>query len=176
MRHKERRVRLRPLTRGEARILRRFAEDLGVDPAAVAARPAALEVPGGGYSDVFDLPGWALGAAEALGARGLPVYSSGFYVGMLAGGRLKPSLPLAWRLSRLCPLKPICHVIDSEGERFFLYGKPVLAGHIIQAAQGLGVVVNEKGEALGWGVVKAKRGEPLLAPLADLGWYLRRGG
>lgn len=131
-----------------------------------------LDVPGAVYLDAFDVPRDLAGILGGLESA----YSAGFYLGMIEGGEFRPGLPLARRLSRLCGSTIKCHVVDSHGERVFLYGREVWGEHVKSWGEGFTVVVNEAGEPLGWGVVKAKRGGRVLVPSLDLGWYLRRGG
>lgn len=164
--------RLRPANPEERGAVDSFARSLGVDPRAVYLELYVLEVPKAIYVDAFDVPP---GLYRLLGSLE-SAYSAGFYLGMIRGGEFKPGLPLAWRLSRLCGVTLRCHVVDPHGEKVFLYGREVWGEHVREWGEGLSIVLNERGEPLGWGVVKAKRGRRVLEPSMDLGWYLRRGG
>jgi 60S ribosome subunit biogenesis protein NIP7 len=167
-----RKPRLRRASDEERRVVDSFAAMLGIKPEAVYVELYVLEVPGAAYKDAFDVPQSLSGVVESLEAA----YSAGFYLGMIKREEFKPGLPLARRLSRLCGPQLRCHVVDSHGEKIFLYGREVWEEHVKSWGQGLSVVVNEAGEPLGWGVDKAKRGRRVLVPSVDLGWYLRRGG
>ncbi|MEB3779142.1 MAG: hypothetical protein GSR85_02770 [Desulfurococcales archaeon] len=168
---------LRPLSRDEYRVLEVFSVGLGIPLKAVAHNPMALQVPGAVYYDVFDVPP---PIARILGK--LPgVYSAGYYIGYIEGLSFTPSIPLAVRLSRLCTSIMECIVLNAEGERLFIYGKSVWGDDkITKWKPGLAVVVNDNGEALGWGrgkTIKFKGSTiPVVEPVRDLGWYLRRGG
>ncbi|MCE4612491.1 MAG: hypothetical protein F7C07_01475 [Desulfurococcales archaeon] len=168
---------LRNLTRREYRLLEAFASSLGVSVRAIALNPMALVVPGARYFDVFDVP---LKILQSLGVVGGSVYAAGFYIGYIEEFSFTPSLALSQRLSRLCGHGVDCIVVDSEGERFFLYGRRVHEDHLVKWLPGLRPVVNEAGEALGWGsgAVVESRGISfkIVEPVKDLGWYLRRGG
>ena len=160
---------MRKLRRDEYRALHLFAASQGLDLESIAHNPMALEIPGSTYNDVFDVP---IGVARLLG--GLDgLYSTGYYIGYIDRGSFKPSLPLAHRLSRLCGHVIKCIKLSSDGEKFFLYGRRVLAANVIEWSPGLRIVVNAGGEALGWGVGVSGG---MVEPLRDLGWYLRRGG
>ncbi len=108
-------------------------------------------------------------------------YSMGTYIGMMQPGKwFKPSLPLAHRLASFCNNPVKCSIVSEEGEKFFLYGRKVLEDNLITWNKGIVLVVNNIGEALGWGrgIIAKIGGERrrLLEPIWDLGWYLRRGG
>ncbi len=166
---------MRKPRRDELRVLRLFAYGLGVPLDAIGENIMVLEVPGSKFHDVFDVP---VSVARSLVAIG-GLYSAGFYLGMIDSGLFKPSLPLAWRLSRMCgnPIK--CIVLDEGAARRFLYGRPVARG-VVEWRAGLSIVVDRLGEVLGWGKGKAisRSGGTVkvVEPVWDLGWYLRRGG
>ena len=152
--------------------LRRFAIEIGLPLEAIAREPVALAPEKPRYYEVYDAPRLPLPGD----VRVIP----GDFLGILVPARaFKPSLPLAARLAGKCGVIK-CHRVTADGERFFLYGRGVLEDNIIEWHPGVGVVVNELGEPLGWGIGRiVKRGakrERLVAPLWDLGWYLRRGG
>jgi len=170
---------LRPLREDESKAIREFFRGLGLSLEAAGIRfeqLRLLELPNASYHDVFEVPEWY----EELSPVTLNVYSAGDYLGLLARARsgyiFKPGLPLAHRLAGLCNTSIKCHVVDERGEKVFLYGKPVDLSHVISLGRGVTVVINRVGEALGWGRLKAIKGKMVLEPLADLGWYLRRGG
>ncbi len=167
-----RKPRLRPASDYEKGVIDSFATMLGVKPEAVYVELYVLEVPNAAYVDAFDVPHGIAGVLKGLEA----VYSAGFYLGMIRGNEFKPGLPLARRLSRLCGYTLRCHIVDSHGEKIFLYGREVWEEHVKTWGEDFSVVVNESREPLGWGIVKAKRGRRVLVPSVDLGWYLRRGG
>mgnify|MGYP001770649168 CR=1 FL=1 len=168
--------RLRRPTEGELAAIEEFARQLGVPLAALASKPYVLEVPGAKYHDVFDVPE----GAEAVVKRLSSAYSAGYYIGSLQGERFVPGLPLALRLQRLCGVSMECIVVDTRGAKVFLYGMPVEDQHILKFYEGVRVVLDPLGEAIGWGVgvkvtlknVTTRR----VDPVKDLGWYLRRGG
>ncbi len=140
----------------------------------------ALGARGGDYVEVYAPPSRELlKVAVKIGVDN--IYSMGLYVGMMAPGIwFKPSLPLAHKLAPLCKSKAKCVEVDEAGERFFLYGRSVLSERVSGWKPGLVLVLNTRGEALGWGrgtitnIGGVKR--RLLEPVWDLGWYLRRGG
>ncbi len=159
-----------------------FAKQLGLAVEAMLRAPIAIapatSAAGPRYYDVYDPP-FSAGRVCALAESTIVV--PGGYLGMLAPGkRFKPSLPLARMLAPKCGAVLDCIVVSASGERFFLYGRDVFEDHIVAWVPGLRIVVNESGEALGWGEGRiVKRGERrvrLVAPVWDLGWYLRRGG
>ena len=168
--------RLRRPTEGELAAIEGFAKQLGVPLAALASKPYVLEVPGAKYHDVFDVPE----GAEAVIKRLPSAYSAGYYIGSLQGERFVPGLPLALRLQRLCGVSMECIVVDTRGAKVFLYGMPVEDRHILEFHEGVRVVLDPLGEAIGWGAgvkvtlknVTTRR----VDPVKDLGWYLRRGG
>jgi len=168
--------RLRALSDAELRLIEEFARSIGVKPRAVALNPHALEVPGGAYLDVFDLPTALIRIIEDLRF----VYAGGYYVGSLAKSKFVPGLPLAQRLSRLCGLGLRCILLDLYGAKRFLYGERVTNEHVVRFSEGLAVVVDSQGEAIGWGIGRRVRlktkVEVRVEPVKDLGWYLRRGG
>ena len=168
--------RMRPVTEAEAAAIARFARSIGVGPESVAANPYVLEVPGASYMDVFDVPRPLERLLPEVGA----MYSAGYYVGSIEGEEFRPGLPLAHRLARLCGLGLRCIVLDVKGSMAFLYGKEVQEDHVLRFSEGLAVVVDPYGEALGWGVGRKVRlktkTQALVEPVKDLGWYLRRGG
>ncbi len=176
--------RLRRPSQSEIEALTLFCNSLGVDVRLCWENPVLLEVPGGAYSDVFDIP---LNVMEFLeSALGGVAYSAGYYVGSLDRNTMefKPTLPLAHRLAPYCESMPCCRV-DDDAEVIFLYGKDILEEHILNVyhakrAESICLVTNKLGEALGWGRLvpaKSKRGRKLrLVAVKDLGWYLRRGG
>ncbi len=168
--------RLRPASGEEVRVMSSFASSIGTSLESVAANPYVLEIPGASYRDVFDLPELLVRVIESFG----PLYSAGYYVGSIVGSYFSPGLPLSQRLARLCSLGVKCIVLDNRGARAFLYGQQVSEEHVLRFSEGISVVVDSQGEALGWGVGKKVRlktkAQALVEPVKDLGWYLRRGG
>ncbi len=161
--------------------LRAFARELGVGVHAIGRRLVALAQPtrpsAAAYYEVYETPSWHPIRLETY-STGILV--PGEFVGILEPRqRFKPGLPLAKRLSRKCGIVR-CITLSSRGERFFLYGRTVFEENILEWKRGLSIVVNELGEALGWGrgriVKKGKHTTRLVEPVWDLGWYLRRGG
>ncbi|MCE4608649.1 MAG: hypothetical protein F7B61_06835 [Caldisphaeraceae archaeon] len=159
------------LPKSDLKKVESFARALGVSLSSFLSNPVFLSR--NGRKDVFDLPLFPKPVTKKY------LYSLGFYVGYIKGKVFYPSLMLSKRLSRLCFLR-ICNRVDGFGEKVFLYNRRVLEGHIIEFRKGISIVVNERGEPLGWGVGKAiymKNKEiKVVDPLKDLGWYLRRGG
>jgi ribosome biogenesis protein Nip4 len=180
----EKTPRLRTATVIEENIIKSFCNSIGAEKWVCYSKLLLLEIPGGTYYDVFDPPARVERfLEEVLSYR---AYAIGMYLGILDVKRrqFKPSLVLAHRLAPYCK-EVSCCVLDSRGERFFLYNKPVREDHIIKCADpgrgGIRLVVNHRGEALGWGIVASdksikRRSKPILKPVIDLGWYLRRGG
>ncbi|MCE4623986.1 MAG: hypothetical protein F7B11_04475 [Caldisphaeraceae archaeon] len=148
-----------------------FAKALGIPLSSFLSNPVFLSR--NGRKDVFDLPLFPKLVVKKY------LYSLGFYVGYIKDKVFYPSLMLSKRLSRLCFLG-ICNRVDDFGEKVFLYNRRVFEEHIVEFRKGISIVVNERGEPLGWGVGKAiyvKNKEiKVVDPLKDLGWYLRRGG
>ncbi|MEM1927941.1 MAG: hypothetical protein QXS85_04325 [Acidilobaceae archaeon] len=163
---------MRRLKSGERRALERFLSSMGLSLEEVAANPMALEVPGARYVELFDVPEWALEVLELLPSH----YAAGLYLGYVEKGRFKPGLPLARRLSELCGERVKCIVVNEAGEKRFLYGRTLRERHLVEWARGVAVVVNARGEPLGWARGVEKSGERMATPIRDLGWYLRRGG
>ncbi|MGC9210462.1 MAG: hypothetical protein ACP5FT_04280 [Acidilobus sp.] len=168
--------RLRPASADEVRALREFAARIGASYESVAANPYVLEVPRGFYKDVFDIP---RGLESVLGLLG-SLYAAGYYIGSIGRDGFRPGLPLAQRLSRLCEAGIKCVELDLRGARSFLYGMAVGEEHIVRFTEGIAIVLDPLGEALGWGVGRRVRlktkVQALVEPVIDLGWYLRRGG
>lgn len=153
--------------------LRRFAGEIGLPLHAIARDPVARAPDRPRYYEVYD-------SSKYRSVDFDDRIILGDFIGILVPGiAFKPSLPLAGRLAPKCGVIK-CIRVTFEGERFFLYGRSVLEANIDEWHPGIRIVVNRLGEPLGWGVGKiVKRGlrrERLVAPLWDLGWYLRRGG
>ncbi len=118
-------------------------------------------------------------------STGLHPYSAGLFLGYLEGGEYKPSLPLAHLVARHAERGLI--TVSEKAAKLFLYGRDLFSGSITSyrgplERGGLVVVLNPRGEALGYGVVVAAphewSSESVVAVrnVRDLGWYLRRGG
>ncbi len=158
----------------------KFLGEIGVNERDIGSVIVALGARRGDYVEVYAPPSRELLKA-AIGIGVDNIYSMGLYVGMMAPRKwFKPSLPLAHKLAPLCKSKAKCVAVDEAGERFFLYGRSVLGERVPGWKPGLVLVLNRRGEALGWGrgiianIGGVKR--RLLEPVWDLGWYLRRGG
>ncbi len=175
MQVKKARVSIRRLSEEELSIVSRFFESIGLSADIFPGESlVALDIEGGGYSDIFYLPSPIRGLIGRLGLKAL--YSAGLHIGSLYRGlkpRLSPSLHLARELGYLCIGRAVrCSIISEKGETHFLYGKNVYRDNIIEASEGLSIVINASGEPLGWAQVS----KDSLKPIRDLGWYLRRGG
>ncbi len=155
-----------------------FFKKLGLEPLEILDNIITIERQRYEYVEVFSPTQDLLKILEIIDADRL--YSLGLYVGMMRPGEwFKPSLPLAHKLAPYCN-RMKCIVLDYNGEKFFLYGKTVYEENIVSWNPGVNLVVNELGEALGWGVGKIANigGEQrrVVEPIWDMGWYLRRGG
>jgi len=160
------------------RPLEEFHKDIGLGSPPWSSRIYRLVLPGARYSDVFLLHDGIIEIVKVVGHR---PYTLGLYYGMLFQDRFVPSLPLAQYLApRADSLGVPTTRVDKEGEKFFLYGKPVFEDHVDGWREGVVLVLDGEGEALGWGrgrIVKISgKRVRLLEPVWDLGWYLRRGG
>ncbi len=160
------------------RPLEEFTESQGLTIESLGHRIQALEAPNARYVEVYSP---TIRIAElASRSRGF-LYTMGLYLGMMRPRAwFKPSLPLAKSLAPKCGHAVDCIVVEEQGERFFLYGKRVYEANIRRWRRGLSLVINYRGEALGWGIgriVKIGGGEQrCVEPVWDMGWYLRRGG
>ena len=169
----------RALPREESLVVK-FCREIGAHSSSCKWRIYVLEVPGGRFMDVFHLPP----EVEEILARllGGVAYSAGLYLGKISPEGFTPSLPLAHELARWCGELNCC-ILTSNGEKRFLYGRTVPASLVasihMRGTSRKCLVVNARGEALGWGeLAKSSKGRRTLAvrPVWDLGWYLRRGG
>lgn len=164
----------------EKGLIDEFCASIGVEPSRCYSRLYVLDIRGAPFKDVFDPSPSVLSFLK--NRLGWNAYSIGFYLGILGKNNFEPSLPLAHKLARLCPEKIKCVTLNSEGEKYFLYGKPVFGENIIEYnSLGPVLVENTLREALGWGILvledNTKYGRRLvLRPAKDLGWYLRKGG
>ncbi|BBD71695.1 hypothetical protein HS1genome_0084 [Sulfodiicoccus acidiphilus] len=102
---------------------------------------------------------------QALRGLKMHPYSIGIPVATLEP-KVEPSLAFGEYMARAC--RKI--VLDDSQLVRFLYGKSVK----VDANSGLFVVVDRRGDFLGYGEVIPSGN--LLRPLRDLGWYLRKGG
>jgi len=157
--------------------LERFARELGLQPEAIAREPVAVAPKRGApYMEVYDLAATPMPFRRLLGHTLTP----GDFIGILEPARsFKPSLLLGALLAGKCGVIK-CIRVTGDGERFFLYGKPVYGRRVLEWRPGLAPVLGEDGEFIGWGVGREHKigGRRLLLvePVWDLGWYLRRGG
>lgn len=162
--------------------LRSLLEDIGIS--AIREAPLnlsniiAIERPKYEYVEVFSPSTQILNILQLIEIDRL--YSLGLYMGMMKPREwFKPSLPLAHKLAPYRD-RVRCIILDSNGEKYFLYGKTVFEENIEEWKPGLSLIVNEMGEALGWGTGKITniggRRRRVVEPIWDMGWYLRRGG
>ena len=157
----------------------KFLDDLRIDPIMIGEAFLAVESKGS-YAEIYSPKDSKL--IDILKKLDIKYfYSMGLYIGMMRPGKwFKPSLPLAHHLTPYCNKPVNCCIVSKKGERFFLYGKRVYQENILRWRPGLVLVVNNNGEAIGWGkgtianIGGVRR--RLLEPIWDLGWYLRRGG
>ena len=175
-------IRIRRASQSEINVVKNFIKDIGFD---VRKTPVlwkklyVLDIAEAKYYDMFEIP---VEYPKELHLSNRNVYSGGLYLGLIYRTReglgFKPGLPLARRLSRLCKIyDKRCYVVNEEGEKRFLYGKPVPREMILNVGnRPLGIVINILGESLGWGRIEVRGGALRLTPIMDLGWYLRRGG
>jgi ribosome biogenesis protein Nip4 len=107
-------------------------------------------------------------------------YFLGQFLGELSPTRFRPSLQVLPFLVRNCT-DAVKVEVTLAGEQRFLYGQSLTEDHIakdfLALKKGLGVlVVNERGEGLGYGSVKRVSARAVtITNQQDLGWYLRRG-
>lgn len=108
-----------------------------------------------------------LGMAEDLERRkGIASYALGVEIGTLSKG-FEPSIELADIVSGLTDEKT---VITAEGEKLFSYGRDVFVQNIVEGkTEGEKIVINEKGEVLGFGYFDGT----MLRNVIDKGFYLR---
>jgi ribosome biogenesis protein Nip4 len=106
-------------------------------------------------------------------------YFVGFHLGELQGPSFVPSLhSLRWLAARPCA--GVVVATTPEGAQRFMYGRDLEANQLQQVPPKAGdremLVVNERGEGIGFGFLVAdKKGKTGLRNRTDLGWYLRRG-
>ena len=106
-------------------------------------------------------------------------YFIGLFLGELKKGELLPSLHVLHYLSRR--IKSEAKIVtDDKGEQRFLYGQSLESSEV--ESQDLSfeesrpvVVVNAKGEGLGYGRLMKSGVKGQVRNRLDLGWYLRRG-
>lgn len=155
-----------------------FLNEIGVDGDLLPPIIIAVERINYEYVEVFSPSQEVFALLSRLPLDSL--YSLGLYMGMMKPGSwYKPGLPFAHRLAPHCG-RVKCIVLDENGEKYFLYGRTVYAENTVSWTAGPALVVNLKGEALGWGVGKIAniggRRRRVVEPIWDMGWYLRRGG
>lgn len=122
------------------------------------------------------------GCTEAFVARkgllevggGRAPFFAGVHAARICGGRVKPLLGLLNVLRG--SVEGGYAVVEGKGAELFLYGRDALGESVAEVRPPRGgcrhyVVLDERGEPLGWAV---RRGRVLRNEL-DLGWYLRSG-
>ncbi|MEB3760405.1 MAG: hypothetical protein GSR81_06110 [Desulfurococcales archaeon] len=171
---------IRKASSSEKMIIDGFCSSIGVEPSRCYSHLYVLDIPRAPFKDVFDpSPSVLLFLKDHLEWN---AYSIGFYLGILGKNKFEPSLLLAHKLVRFCPENINCVTLNPEGEKYFLYGRPVFGENIVSYnSLGPVLVENTLREALGWGRLvsedNTKYGRRLvLRPVKDLGWYLRKGG
>jgi ribosome biogenesis protein Nip4 len=168
---------LRRLSKLEAESIERFQRQLGIRLVNVE-RLYALDLPGGGYVDVFEVDRGLEYLVKIVLAGGKFPYSAGLYVGLIDKASLafKPSIPLSFRACRVCRLnREQCFTLRSREAIRFTYGKPVRLEESVMP-EGMAPVVSARGDCLGWGRPCMRNTVKYLCPQGDIGWYLRRGG
>ena len=138
------------------------------------------------WAEIYLVPPVQVELVELLAAStGLHPYSAGLFLGYLERGEYKPSLPLAHLVARYAERGLV--TVSEKAASLFLYGRDLFSGSITGyrgplERGSLVVVLNPRGEALGYGVVVAAPHEwspgsvVAVKNVRDLGWYLRRGG
>ncbi|MGC9115703.1 MAG: hypothetical protein ACP5HH_06870 [Fervidicoccaceae archaeon] len=99
------------------------------------------------------------------------IYHAGFLAGYIEeGGRFVPSLELGWELATrgAVPGELIVMLNEAE-EKEFIFGRSVPVPGLPRNRKDLLLVLNKRGEFLGWG--KVLRGS--IFPVADIGSYIR---
>jgi ribosome biogenesis protein Nip4 len=165
----------------EIKAIKKFLYSIGLMPEKAPIRWSeiyVLDIENAPYLEVLEIPRDLINLVKDYNQ----FYTGGLYLGLLykrKSGSLgfKPSLPLARRISSLCKTVLKCFVLNDKGEKIFLYGKEVPIDLILKLSdRKISVVINIRGEPLGWGRLEIKGGSRKLVPVVDLGWYLRRGG
>jgi len=109
--------------------------------------------------------------AELLASAGRDPYHAGMMAGYIdERGEFVPSLELGWELIASKAVgSSAAVVLDEKEERDFIFGKAVKLSGNYPRSRGMLLVVNRRGEFLGWGRTAGK----MLVPIADIGLYLR---
>ncbi len=106
-------------------------------------------------------------------------YFIGIFLGELRKGELLPSLHVLNYLSS--NIRPEAKILaDDKGEQRFLYGHSLATSEFVgqdlsSVKSGSVVVLNAKGEGLGYGHLTKSGVKTQVKNRLDLGWYLRRG-
>lgn len=161
----------------------RIAEGLkGYLPSSAVAnlfRRRRLVVARGRRSEVFLVSASLWRLYQAIRLHRHP-YFVGLYLGELHGGSFEPSLHVLHRLAEAAGMD-VKVTVTRGGEQRFLYGHDLNTDHLA-ATPPTGeekrpvLVVNRRGEGLGYGYLSRSGGKRVLKNRRDLGWYLRRGG
>jgi len=106
-------------------------------------------------------------------------YFVGLHLGELQGAGFVPSLHSLRRLDAK-PRTDVVVATTTEGAQRFMYGRDLEPTQLQQIPPNAGdremLVVNERGEGIGFGfLVAGKKEKTSLRNRTDLGWYLRRG-
>jgi len=107
-------------------------------------------------------------------------YFVGLYLGELRGKSFEPSLHILHHLANV--VKEEAKItLTRKGEQRFLYGHSLNRDHLMSVPTTSWrrqpvLVVNTRGEGLGYGYLARSKGKNILKNRVDLGWYLRRGG
>ncbi len=97
----------------------------------------------------------------------------GILVGTSNTTGLKPSIHLALILSTYkSKLRKGMVILYGGAALRFIHGKPVSKGFEVLGSSKMYLVLNEKGDPLGWGYIA----KCTLHPIIDIGWFLREGG
>lgn len=111
------------------------------------------------------------GLTIQLSSSGVSIYHAGFSVGYLdENKRFFPSLELGWELalSKTVPDRMMITLSESQ-EREFIFGRVIRLGDRAPSLGEYLLVLNKKGEFLGWGkIIKGT-----LHPVSDVGAYIR---
>lgn len=103
----------------------------------------------------------------------LEPHSAGLPLGQIKNNKFRPSIALLDILNNYTDQKVF---VNKKGETMFLYGKDVFAENFdkCDAREGFCLVLNDKGEVLGYGEIITKAKNKLLLNLLDRGDFLRR--
>ncbi len=126
---------------------------------------------------------------DKLQKRGKHPYALGLHMGRFRRNKFIPSLELGYMVSRSTNA---CVIVNTEGEKNFLYGKDLLIKSIIDVKSPIQkgqivILLNREEEYIGLGKalesitkknnrIITKQTGFIIKNIVDLGWYLRRGG